>query len=102
MGDVSVELAPLAIRDIEAAVEWYDEQSPSLGDEFLGRVDEILARLAEQPLLYPRVEGDVRRALLHQFPYAVYYVESPRPLMVVAVVHTSRRPDYWREREPSR
>lgn len=39
----------------------------------------------------------VRRQLVPGFPFAVVYVTEPA-LTVVAIAHTSRRPDYWRMR----
>lgn len=40
---------------------------------FLSDVDRTFARIRERPFQFPSVTGDVRRALLHTFPYAVYF-----------------------------
>ena len=40
--------------------------------------------------------GDVRRVLLERFPFKVVYVVRGRAVLVVAVAHTSRHPDYWK------
>lgn len=99
MADRSVELTPTAVRDIEAAVEWYDARAPRLGDEFLERVGALLEQISRQPLIYVEAEQGVRRGLLKRFPYAVYYFHEGNLLTVIAVLHTSRRPDYWKDRD---
>jgi hypothetical protein len=38
----------------------------------------------------------VRRALLHRFPYSVYYLTEQEIVAVVAVVHQRRYPDTWK------
>ena len=47
---------------------------------------------------FPTVSGDVRRALLHTFPYAVYFRPSDETVVVLAVLHLRRNPKVWRGR----
>jgi hypothetical protein len=44
------------------------------------------------------LEGDIRRALVHRFPYGVLYAEEENRIWIVAVMNLHRQPDYWRER----
>jgi plasmid stabilization system protein ParE len=64
---------PLAEADLEDAARWYDAERAGLSARFLSDVDRTFSRIAERPLQLPLVAGDVRRALLHTFPYAVYF-----------------------------
>jgi len=41
-----------------------------------------------------------RRHLARRFPYAVVFAERPDRLLIIAVAHCKRHPDYWRERLP--
>ena len=86
--------------DIEAAALWYEQQRAGLGSRFLVELDSVLDRIGSSPLQFPLVEVPVRRALLHRFPYAVYFVaEEPGGRSVVlAVLHQHRDPDAWRSR----
>ena len=43
----------------------------------------------------------MRRFRLSRFPYIVFYLELDDTIWVAAVAHTSRRPGYWRDRQPS-
>ena len=55
---------------------------------------------AERPLQFPAVASDVRRGLLHTFPYAVYFRPSDAAIVVLAVLHLRRNPKVWRGRAP--
>jgi hypothetical protein len=44
------------------------------------------SRVRERPLQFPTVAGEVRRALLHTFPGAVYFRTSDEVVVVLAVL----------------
>jgi plasmid stabilization system protein ParE len=89
---------PLAEADLENAAQWYDEERPGLAQRFLKDVDRSFVRLRERPLQFPMVAGDVRRALLHTFPYAIYFRVSDEMIVVLALLHLRRNPKIWRGR----
>ncbi len=45
------------------------------------------------------VEKDVRRCLVPVFPYAILYSIEVESILIIAVMHTSREPGYWRHRK---
>ena len=92
-----------AEAEIEAARCYLDRQSHELGSRFLDDLAERLAAIAENPLWFPKLEtlaGDqpYRRALLTEFRYAVVFEVIDNVIVVVAVTHTSRVPNYWIDR----
>jgi plasmid stabilization system protein ParE len=89
---------PLAEADIENAARWYDDERPGLAERFLSDVHRTFARIRERPLQFPSVSRDVRRALLHTFPYAVYFRAADEMIVVLAVLHLRRNPKVWRGR----
>jgi plasmid stabilization system protein ParE len=89
---------PLAEADLENAAQWYDEERPGLAQRFLKDVDRSFVRLRERPLQFPVVAGEVRRALLHTFPYAIYFRVSDEMIVVLALLHLRRNPKIWRGR----
>jgi hypothetical protein len=62
--------------DIQAAALWYEDQQPGLGMRFLSELDVVFQRIESNPKQFPQLEREVRRALLHRFPYGVYFVEG--------------------------
>ena len=89
---------PLAEGDLEDAARWYDDERSGLADRFLNDVDRMFARIREQPLQFPAVLGDVHRALLRTFPYAVYFFASDEMVVVLAVLHLRRNAQAWSRR----
>jgi plasmid stabilization system protein ParE len=59
---------------------------------------DIREAVAYFPELYPLVYKDFRRALLHRFPYSVFYVVSAPIVLVVGVVHQARDEETWKRR----
>jgi plasmid stabilization system protein ParE len=84
--------------DVEAAFEWYENEQPGLGLEFLDELRASYDRIANGPLRYQELRGGIRRALLRRFPYAVYFATDEDMVVVVAVLHASRDPAEWQRR----
>ena len=91
-------IRPLAEADLEDAAQWYEEERAGLAGRFLSDVDETFVRIRERPLQFPEISSDVRRALLHTFPYAVYFRASKEAVIVLGVLHLRRNPRVWRAR----
>lgn len=93
-----LEFHPEALAEFRAAAEYYENQQLGLGSRFVNAVDVAVARIAEAPESWRIVEDDIRRCLTKVFPYAVLYSIEPDYILVVAVMHCRREPDYWRNR----
>ena len=87
-----------AETDLTTAYDWYEEQSPGLGAEFLRAVEAVFAAVQRTPGLFPAVRGRARRALLRRFPYGVFFTASDDEVVVLAVVHGRRHPRVWQSR----
>lgn len=98
MDDVTVRFDERAERDAEATVEWYEQQQPGLGAEFIDTLEETIVGLTEHPRMYPEVEPDIRRALTGKFPYSIYYQLYDNEIVILAVLHTRRAPDVLKGR----
>jgi len=85
------------VEMVEAAA-YYEAQQENLGKRFLSSVQDALNRIHINPLLYPIVELDVRRCLTKTFPYGVLFRAPPDQIVVMAVMHLHREPDYWKDR----
>lgn len=87
-----------AIREIGEAYEWYEEQVPGLGSEFIEALEAQFELIAQSPWLYAEIQRGVRRALLSRFPYGVFYASKGDIVSILGVVHTSRHPRRWPRR----
>jgi plasmid stabilization system protein ParE len=84
-----------ALREIGEAQEWYESQSPGLGEEVIAAMELQLKRLEQAPLLYAEVIPGVRRALLPRFPYGLFYAVRGDLVHILAVLHDARNPGRW-------
>jgi len=85
---------PKADEEGLGAVDWYDEQSPGLGREFIDEINTSLLALCESPGIWPRRHG-YSFYLVEQFPYLIWYLHDESYVWVYAIAHAKRRPFYW-------
>ncbi len=91
-------IRPEAADELRAAKRWYDAQRVGLGREMAAEVARAIAVAREEPERFPIVEGEIRRALLHRFPYGVFFRARSHELVVVAVFHLHRDPATLQDR----
>jgi toxin ParE1/3/4 len=86
-----------------AALTYYEARESGLGSLFAQQVDEALAPALTFPAAFRVVHGkpprfEFRAARLRSFPVSVIYIVRDDTLVVVAVFHDRRRPNYWLSR----
>jgi plasmid stabilization system protein ParE len=98
MSNKSVIILADAEADIKDAYQWYELQRKGLGESFLLCIEEALSRVSRTPLIYAIVHKDIRRTLIHRFPFGVFYIEGKKNITVLAILHARRNPQTWKER----
>jgi len=90
----------LSVAEVELtqAAEYYDEQQPGLGKDFLDAVRFSESAIQRNPELWAYYEKPIRSYRVQPFSYRLLYRELPDKIQIVAVMHTSRHPDYWKDR----
>lgn len=89
---------PEAEAELAEAREWYAQQREGLDTHLMLRIDETLQRITDSPEAYPIVYGPLRRAVVRQFPFAIFYELTNDEIRVVAVFHSKRNPKTWQLR----
>jgi len=88
-------LLPQASGELADAVEYYEGEEAGLGERLWLEVDDHLRWIAANPTL-PRLRpGDYRRVNLNVFPYYLAYALRDDSVVVLAIAHAHRRPEYW-------
>lgn len=87
-------LFPAELEMLEAA-KYYESQAAGLGLDFLNKIDSAVQDIREHPERWPMVRFNIRRRLVHRFPYALLYRVDPAESLILATMHLHRRPDYW-------
>lgn len=89
---------PAVQDEISSAYDWYEQQRPGLGREFLERLEAAFGKIAANPQQYGFADRDIREGLLKRFPNAVYFRVLDDRIRVLAVFHAARDPSRWQSR----
>jgi len=84
-----------AEEEMLSAATFYETQAPGLGKDFLQKIDLALQDLAQHPERWPVIRGQIRRRLVHRFPYGVFYRCDPDEIVILSVGDLRRSPNYW-------
>ena len=94
----AVVFRPQAVEEAHAARRWYEEHQLGLGAQFADAIDEAVQRIASNPMAFPLVYGEIRRAVVRRFPFGIYFRMRGRDLVILAVMHGRRHPRRWQSR----
>ncbi|MBI4327622.1 MAG: type II toxin-antitoxin system RelE/ParE family toxin [Chloroflexi bacterium] len=95
-----LEFLPEAAAEVAAATEYYEARVPGLGVRFRREIESACGAVVQHPLLWRERPGGYRRVNLPGFPYYIAYFMREERILVAAVGHASRHPDYWKGRRP--
>lgn len=88
----------VAEAEFSDAAAFYEDQDQGLGEIFIEHIIRSIGYIERNPLASPLIDRRVRKASLQKFPYSIIYYLSESELVIVAVAHHKRRPDYWHDR----
>jgi plasmid stabilization system protein ParE len=86
-------VTPDAQADILEAARYYEGERAGLGFAFLDAIERALASIRDNPLLFTLVDEPVRRVLLQQYPYGVFYEPGDQQDTVLAVMDLRQDPE---------
>jgi plasmid stabilization system protein ParE len=89
---------PEAENEFNESINYYENYEKNLGYEFAREVYNAIKSIVEYPKTWPVLDYGIRRRLIHRFPYAILYYEETKYVYILAVMHLSRDPDYWKKR----
>ncbi len=95
--DIFIE--PLALQDIQKAIDYYDEQQIGLGDAFEEILDNHFTSIEINPFFQIRYD-DVHCLPVKKYPYMIHYTinEADKIVTIKAVFNTSKDPQNWKNR----
>lgn len=98
MAAVKVIFHPGASEDYAAAFAWYYSRGTALASDFEREIERGIRLISQNPLRWPRYDNERRRLIVRKFPYSIIYELHGEDVVVLAVAHGKRKPDYWRDR----
>ncbi|MEH2466637.1 type II toxin-antitoxin system RelE/ParE family toxin [Nostoc sp.] len=89
---------PTALTEYGEAVKFYAERRVELAQAFINAVEDAIFRIIQSPTRWAVIDEDIRRCLTRKFPYGILYTIEEDYVLILAVMHCSREPGYWKER----
>lgn len=87
-----------AEAELRAAARYYNAELPGLGLDLTEEFAQVLKRILAHPQAGSPVGASIRRQLMRRFPFSVCYLVEGSTVVIFAVAHHSRKPDYWKKR----
>jgi hypothetical protein len=94
---MTYEFFPEAREELFEAALYYEAREEGLGMRFRNDVASAIESILKDPFIF-RERGGYRRYNLTVFPHYIAYFVEGAVLMIAAVAHSAREPNYWKER----
>lgn len=88
---------PEAREELLEAALFYEQMEPELGVRFQKELTDVVGRITSDPFLWRERPGGYRRVNLPIFPYYVAYFVRRELVIIAAVAHAKRKPNYWKQ-----
>lgn len=87
---MTFDIAPQARQEILDIADWYDEQRPGLGNEFLTELNIAIDKVLEGPHRPRERKHGLRWYQIRRFPYFIVYQLQPSHILIARVIHAKR------------
>lgn len=92
---MKVIFSSLAKLELDDAIAFYELEHSGLGIDFKEEIKKNIERIKKFPQAAPIERGEIRKSLMHKFPYKILYSIESDHIFIVAIAHQHRKPDYW-------
>lgn len=89
-----------AESEFREAFDYYESRQAGLGEDFAREIYRTVLRILNHPFAWRKLSRRTRRGRTKRFPYGLIYQvrEAENRVLIVAVMHLSREPGYWKQR----
>jgi len=92
-------LRRVAEKEFDDSIAYYENEREGLGREFRTIIEQYFQRIADNPEWFPKIRGEVRRAVvLRRFPFVIHFLIEAERIVILSVFHTSREPEQLKYR----
>jgi len=95
---MNVFLIPPADRELDDAIEYYNDQLPGLGDQFYTSFQDTVRYIVQEPQAWRKIGKHTRRINIKRFPYLILYVLHEQDLFITCIAHQHRNPPYYTDK----
>ena len=99
---MKIEFLPEADDEFREAARYYESEAAGVGLSFIAAVHKAVDEIVEFPLATQIQRAGIRKKVLRHFSYNIFYAIEIDTIVLVAVAHQRKRPNYWSARLKSR
>ncbi|SRR5258706_8199172 len=89
---------PEAENEFFEAINYFEEHDEGLGKTFSREIFVTIRKITFFPFAWTPISKNARRVLVNRFPYGIIYQVNDEEILIVAIMHLSREPNYWKDR----
>jgi toxin ParE1/3/4 len=97
---IPVRYDPAAELELLSQIQYLESRRVGLGRRFFSEVKESEALIAQFPESSLEIGPGVRKKVLPNFQYSLFYCLDTHGVTILAVAHHRRKPGYWMPRVP--
>ncbi|PWU02831.1 MAG: type II toxin-antitoxin system RelE/ParE family toxin [Terriglobia bacterium] len=90
-----IEYHEAAEQELLSEIGYLEQRAPGIGRRFFMEVRRAENFIAKFPEAAEEILPSVRKRPLRKFQYSLIYTIQPSTLLILAVAHHRRRPNYW-------
>ena len=87
-----------SLLEMDDAVKYYNEQLDGLGKKFYNEIVITIGLVKLFPDSWNQCSPNTRKAIIKTFPYNLIYATDSETIVIIAVAHHHRKPEYWIDR----
>lgn len=99
---MDVDFHPEARAELAKSVDWYAERSRVAARDFLVAVDLVISSIVTDPARFAKIDELHRSCSVARFPFQIVFRHDNSRVLIIAVAHAKRRPEFWRQRSAKR
>jgi len=95
---MDIKFLEIAEIELDEAIAFYNYQLVGLGEQFLTEVLDTIERIRTFPKAWRLCSSNMRQCRMKRFPYKIIYQVINDEILIVAIAHFHREPNYWKNR----
>jgi plasmid stabilization system protein ParE len=84
--------------ELNDAIAYYEAQRDGLGQQFADEVRKSIQRILDHPEAWTQLSRNTRCCRMNRFPFGIVYQARGGEILIVAIMHLHRKPEYWKDR----
>jgi hypothetical protein len=92
--DFEIIIKPIAQQDLEEAISWYENKLSGSGRRFYYTFLSALNKINKSSTSYMEVLPPVRRCIIKNFPYKIFYTIEDDKIFIIGIVHSKGSPEF--------